>query len=526
MKSTTKQAKQSQRSLYPFVKIISLVLIAVIAVSCFGGCEKQVVSTVGNLVEDTTRQTNAPQSVTASNSITLGCSEEDSLNPFFMTTDLNHDLISLVYEPLFYIDDSFCAVNALAVGYEQKGTALTVRLDGTAMFSDGSKLSAADVVYSFNKAKESASYKNELSVVASAAAGSDSVTFTLTANYANAVDSLSFPIVKASTAENKDTTPIGTGLYKYNASGENVKLEYNSYCRTSEPSIKTITLTIIPASSTLIHTLELGEITAYFDDMSSGSYSRAGASSAKTNLTNLVFLGMNSSSYGLQSAAFRQAVYFSVNRQSIVKNSFKKYAVETYTPYHPQWHILEKSDYDTSKLALDYSKAKNLLQQAGFKGTTNLRLIVYSGNSFKVSAAREIKESLANVGINAVISELTWEQYKAALSSGEYDLYIGEIKLPLNMNMTSLFNGTVTGVSAADTTKNAYGEYEKGNISINAFSEAFLQNMPFAPICFRMGALIYDDGITPAADCDVGNVYKNIQEWNLAISAENASTVS
>lgn len=471
------------------------------------------VATQGNTVPD--RQQNSVP--VTSEALNVGCSREDSLNPFYMTTDLNSALVSLVFEPLFYVDDSFCAVNGLALSYEHKDKTLTVKLDTSAAFSDGVQFSSTDVVYSFSEAKKSANYVNELANITSAAAqGTDTVVFTLDSPYRFAADSLSFPIVKASSADTEKSVPLGTGLYSYNTSGENIKLNYNPYCRKPEPNIKTVNLIDVPQSSTLIHTLELGSIDAYFDDLSSGSYSRANAASSKTNLTNLVFLGMNSNSYALNSSAVRRAVYYSVNRQSVVKNSYKNYAAESFTPYHPEWHALAESDYDLTRLALDYSKAQSLMKSEGFSGPINMTLIVYSGNGFKLAAAKEIQSSLKNIGINVTVSELTWDNYTLALGSGDYDLYIGEIKLPLDMNMSSLFgqNSAVYGIEASDTTSSAYSEYLNGNISLSAFTDSFIQNMPFAPICFRLGVLVYSNDITPAADCDISNIYKNIYEWN------------
>lgn len=484
--------------------------------SIFSGCNDTVISTEADTSPDKTIQSNDTYQT-----LNVGYSKDDSLNPFFVSTDLNTDLTSLVFEPLFYIDDTFCAVNGLASSYEIKDNKLTVKINTASAFSDGVQISSTDAVYSFNMAKKSSVYKNELTYISSASAQStDTIVFTLSGNYRNAQDSLIFPIVKSGTADNSSSIPIGTGLYAYSANKDTVALNYNPYCKKPHPNITKIKLIHLDSSSTLIHTLELGNIDAFFDDLSSGSYSQANASVSKTNLSNLVFLGMNSSSYGLSSSAVRQAVYYSINRQSIVTNSFKKYAIESYTPYHPQWHIFTDSEYDTSQLTLDYSKAQNLMKNAGFTETINLKLIVYSGNNFKLSAADEIKENLSHIGINITISELSWDNYKSALMNGDYDFYIGEIKLPTNMDMTSLFSSSkvICGVSASDTTGTAYSEYIAGNISLNALTSSFLQNMPFAPICYRMGALIYSQNITPAADCDMGNAYKNIYEWNMSNS--------
>lgn len=515
MKSTTKQEKHFRLKPFLFHRLAALVALLLVSAIVFTGCDNEVVP-VGT---ETTQPANNHMPST-DNALNVGYSEEDSLNPFFMTTDINSDIVSLVFEPLFYLDDSFMARNGLAVSYTQNTTSLTVTLDTTAAFSDGVQFSSADVLYSFNMAKESSKYRNELSSFLSAAAtAADTIVFTLKESQRNAVDSLTFPVVKSSTAGDKDAAPVGTGLYSYNLSGERIKLEYNPYCRKPQPNIGIVNLMPITSASTLIHTLELGTIDAFFDDFSQGSYSQANAQTARTNLSNLVFLGMNCNSYGLNTAEVRQAVYFSINRQAIAKESFKNYAVASSVPYHPEWHVLSESETDISHLTLDYSSAKSLLKEAGVQGTVNYALIVYSGNNFKVAAAKEIQKSLKNVGINVTIRELTWDDYIFALQNNAYDLYIGEIKLPGNMDMTSLFskNSPVYGISAADTTDVAYAEFRNGNISIEAFMQSYLQNMPFAPICFRLGALFYSDSITPAADCDINNAYKNVYEWDKII---------
>ncbi|MCD7775405.1 MAG: ABC transporter substrate-binding protein [Clostridiales bacterium] len=496
------------------VRFSAVALSLTLMVLSLAGCGDTVIATEG-------LTSSAEKVVTAdiSQSVNIGYYEEDSFNPFFMKNDLNTDLISLVFEPLFDIDDSFYPVENLALSYETEGVTLTVTLDTSAAFSDGVQISSSDVVYSFNLAKTSSLYKSELSNVSSAAASAaDKVVFTFTAARENAAAALNFPIVKNATADSDTDIPVGTGLYGYSVSGDDKTLEYNVYCRSPEPSVKTVNLVSIPASSTLIHTLELGTIDAYFDDLSSGSNSLSNSSNTKTNLPNLVFIGINSSSYGLSSAAVRQALFCSVNRTSIVKNSFKNYAVESYTPYHPQWYVFTESGYDTSGFGLDYSSAGELMTAAGFTEELNYTLIVYAGNNFKVAAAEEIADCFENIGINLTISELTWSEYQTALINGDYDLYLGEIKVGAAMDLSALFGGSsvLYGVSSSDTTGTAYTEYANGNISLTAFTDSFMQNMPIIPLCFRMGTLVYSDRISPAADCDYLNVYKNIYEWSVS----------
>lgn len=512
MKSTTKPEKLFPLNKSLLLKITSLITVFALLICGFAGCDDTTVATEAGTHIDKNASIQ-----TSTKTFSFGYSEDDSLNPYFMSTDLNTDLISLIFEPLYYVDDSFSADNCLALSSSLSGNSLTVKLDTSAAFSDGVQFSSTDVVYSFNLAKNSSAYKNNLKYVQSAtASASNTVIFTLSGYYKTAEEALSFPIVKNLSADTGTSDPIGTGLYSISRDGGKTTLVYNPYCRKPQPNISKIELTALDTESTLVHTLELGTIDAYFDNLSSGNYSQANARTTKTNMSNLVFLGMNSASYGLSSAAVRKAIYHSVNRQAVVNNAYKNFAVESYTPFHPQWHMFAQADYDSSALALDYSKAQTLMRNAGFRDKLNYTLIVYSGNNFKTAAAKEIQANLEKIGINVVISELTWENYKAALADGNYDLYIGEIKLPSNMDMSALFSSgkAIYGVSPADTTNTAYSEFAAGNISINALTDSFMQNMPFVPICFRVGVLVYSKEITPAADCDYANVYKNIFEWS------------
>ena len=149
MKSTTKPVKQSARRLSLLFKVISLLLIAVIVTGIFSGCEDTVIATEAG----TGVNKNNHSYTTTGASISIGYSDGDSLNPYFTETDLNSDLASLIFEPLFYIDDSFSARPSLASSYEIKESTLLVTLDTKAAFSDGVQFSSADVVYSFSLAK-------------------------------------------------------------------------------------------------------------------------------------------------------------------------------------------------------------------------------------------------------------------------------------------------------------------------------------------------------------------------------------
>lgn len=499
-------------------RLTAALLVLALAAALFAGCGPRYRTVEGDTQSYQTSVT------VGTDTLRLPIDVEDTLNPFTSKTNANRALISLVYEPLFRTDDAFLARPAAAESYTTENKTMTVKLDMNAAFSDGTQISAQDVLYSFEKAKESAAYKNELThITAAKRADNTTVVFTLDGKFTNAADCLTFPIVKNGSAEKDESVPVGTGLFRYDRSDGRRSMTVNPYCRVSSVNISRIDLVQLGDDSTLLHTLELGQIDAYWDDLASGSFSQASTGSAKTNMPNLVYLGLNGSSAMMSSAYVRQAVYYAVNRRALASGAFKGCASPAVTPFHPEWHVLVDSGYDTGALSLDLSRSQELLDTAGVSGNIGLRLIVYTGNNFKVNAANAIAGDLRKLNLRVTVEELTWEDYTAAVTGGNYDLYIGETKLPADMDLAVPYQaGVFYGVNQTDTTLIAYEQLASGKIAMEAFMNAFLQNMPFVPLVYRMGALEYTSVITPAADADYNNCFKNIDQWKLTRPEDQA----
>ncbi|MBO4432217.1 MAG: hypothetical protein J5852_01665, partial [Clostridia bacterium] len=78
----------------------------------------------------------------------------DSFNPYTAATKYNRELAHLLYDPLIKCDNNFSPVYCLASDAVLDGTVCTVTLK-TAYFTDGSPVTADDVLYSYNLAKNS-----------------------------------------------------------------------------------------------------------------------------------------------------------------------------------------------------------------------------------------------------------------------------------------------------------------------------------------------------------------------------------
>lgn len=494
----------------PFTKITAVLCAALTCLSLVSCAESETKLYEKDDGNSQSAVYSASNNRTPTDSLRIGWSQSSSLNPFFVTANLNFDAICLMYQSLYKTDSAYIPFEQIAKSSVFKDSQnLTVELDSSINFSDSSPLTSSDVVYSFNQAKNSDIYSQQLKNIDSVTA---SGTYTLNIKL-NSADKfiknvLTFPIVKSGTASSKDSVPVGSGMYKYSDS----KLVYNTSYSGSKPSVGTVELYPVSESATLALALESGNIDCVFDDLSSGSYLKVAASNVGVNLNNLVYLGMNSSSSALSLTQVRQAVNFAVNRVDIISDCYSGFASNAYTVFNPKWSEYFNSGYDESENALNYDSASALLKSAGYP-QCNLTLIVNEDNTFRSLAADKIKESLANVNINVTVSKLTWSEYTQALSGGNYDLYLGEMKFSDNMDLSALFS--TYGVASSSPSASAYQQYRNSQITMKDFLNIFNADIPFAPICYRQGVFIYSRNISGLLDCTYGNIFKNIDEWSV-----------
>ena len=450
---------------------------------------------------------------TADQTIKLGYDSSTSLNPFYVTSNLNYYLLPLMYQSLYKVDSLYSPYEELATGAVIDGVTVTVTVRDDILFSDGTSLSATDVLYSFTLASDSDLYEENLENIISAEANGNTIIFTLENEDPYVLNILDFPIVKNGTASSSSDVPTGSGAYKI--SGDS--LVYNSYYNGSVPQIGTIELYAVQDSSTFSFLLENGSVDAVFDDLSTGAYSGSSSSSCTVTLNNLVFIGLNSSNSALSLPAVRRAISYAVNRTEIADNAFSGFAQEAYTPFNPSWIEYFNCDYDETELYLDYTTASSLLSSSGYS-VCYLTLIVNESSTFKVNAAESIAESLAEANIIVTIEELNTSEYAAALESGDYDMYIGEIKFPDNMDLSALFStsSVAYGISSSSESIEAYEQYEAGEISMEEFIEIFSADMPIVPLCYRYGVFLYSRSILTAVESTYDNVFSNITSWELS----------
>jgi len=159
-----------------------------------------------------------------------------------------------------------------------------------------------------------------------------------------------------------------------------------------------------------------------------------------------------------------------------------------------------------------------------------LTLAVNSDNELRVRIANEVAEQLNAVGFVCTVTPLTFSAYSSAVSSGGYNLYIGELKMPDNFSLSYLLKSGQRsyGITASEPLMTALsGFYQSGDPT--TFLTVFNEELPFLPLCFRSGLAGFSAGFTVPEETTFGFAYSDIEQTTrtakVAVSDETSSGV-
>lgn len=444
----------------------------------------------------------------------------DSTDPYACKSDVNSILNSLIYEGLFKISADRNIKKALAEKYTFQDKVITVNLKST-KFSDGSSLTADDVVHSFNRAKQSQRYKSDLSPISSAQKkGSSVVRFTLEGDDVYALNLLTFPIIS------QKNNYIGTGRYMIDKSKDTHYLVYNKNFEGAKPNIEKIELCECHDYANAVSLLNSGKIDYLFDTLENGNIRSATGKSQAGKMNNLIFMGLNAKKGVLKNSYFRLGIANAVNQKKIAGDAFKGYAFETSTPFDAQWSdmgsvvatpVLSDSAEAKSaflKAGLEYDKMGVNLLKDGKQVTLNL--IVNSANNMKIEAAEMIKTQLINFGISVEIQKMPLDEYNIAIENGNFDMYIGEVKIPNDFNLECFFTsggGADFGINSPSL-KKIYRSFRAGNSSLQDFVSAFCAQNPFVPLAYKGADVCASASLEGNIKATENNIYGGIEEWS------------
>ena len=490
-------------------KAVAILCVIAIITALFTGCKSNVPEQKHELVLQTTAKVTED-----TDNFKISYSQSDSLNPFEADTLNNQTANDLVYEPLFRIDESFEAVPEIASSYTYEDShTLSITIVSGLKFSDGSPLTASNVVSSFHEAQTSPRWKNSLKPIYSASVVSDTVVkFKL--SYANpyAHQLLTFYVAKNSS---KSKYPLGSGRYKFLEENGKVYVEQNKeYKENFNPRFTKIQLVNVPSAESINNAMNIGNISYAYRDASNDTVARLKCNKKQVNLNNMVFLGLRNSMGITSNADIRRAISLAVDRGTLAKSAYQGYARPATSLYNP----MSKIGGETKIFAdsADTAAAKQAIAKSGYKSSQLTLKIVVNENESRVAIAKLVAQQLEDVGFKVTVKVYSQKIFKQALKYSNYDIYVAETKIPNDMRLSSFFDKsgkTHYGMSTESETAKLYREYLNNGGELGKFILSFSNEIPFVPIVYRKGVICYSKAMHGDMQGYYSNFFANIEDW-------------
>ena len=232
------------------------------------------------------------------------------------------------------------------------------------------------------------------------------------------------------------------------------------------------------------------------------------------NATQLLYLGFNTRQGLCRDPEVRRGIARAIDRDYISDTILARHAISSALPVHPD------SPWYDQALAGELSYAPASLEGLGLEGRP-LTLAVNIENTAKSAAATYIAQQLERAGLVVSVERLPWADYLDALSRGRFDLYLGEVYLTPDFDLTPLV-GTGGGLNYGGWSSGATESYLSAfrasqgtgrQAAASALYRHLCQQVPIAPICFRSGTVLTQYGRVEGLSPVYGNLFSGLENW-------------
>ena len=474
--------------------------------------------------------------------ITLGIASFDNINPIISNNKNIQDISRLIYEPLFTISSDYKLESCLAEEVaKQNATTYIVKLKDNVRWADGEKFLAEDVRFTVNKLKEIGSiYSSNVQHITSIDIVDD---YTININLDQEVPffeyNLTFPIMSYQYYLDKEfnstIVPVGTGMYKVSdVQSSYITLVQNSnWWNTSvKPTLTKITINIYSTIGEMYNSFKSGNIDLISTQNSNiqDYIGTIGYAAKELKGREHDFIAFNTQSNFLSRTEVRRAISYSIDKTNIVSSIFNnRYYTSSFPLDYGNW-IYQEQDSSTG---YNPDQAKQVLQEAGWtykskfwQKTENrktirlsLNLVVKASDSTRVAVAQNIKQQLANQGIEMNIIQANDEQYTNYLNNKNYDMILCSINLSLSPDLTTFFGSNNLANYANDEVNNIMNEV-KNTTDENVLRERYKRlgeiyknEVPYLSLYNNKFTVAYSTSLVGDVAPTWYDVFNNIENW-------------
>ena len=496
-------------------RAISGLLILALCAGVLAGCKNDTadvyVPTGDALVMDDGQLAGAPEKTPSDQDLTLVYYPDVTLNPIACTDITNRVLFSLLYQSLFVVDRGYNVAPMLCGSYRISDDMqrYTFYLDPSATYSDGSRVTAGDVVASLEAARLSTYYSGRFTRIKEITLTEDGgIQIRTNTPMENLPILLDIPIIKESQLDS--LRPVGSGPYYMDESGEKLVLRKRTdwWC-SAEMTVTAEAIALAKAEDNpqIRDEFEFGELDLVCANPASDRYTdyRCDYELWDSETGTFLYLGCNIAGAIFSNEQVRAALTYAIDRETIAAENYRGFARVASLPASPA------SPYYSEVLASKYTydggvKLRQAVVEAGMNGKS-LTLLVNADDTMRTRIARSIGHALEEAGFKVTVKDVSGNTYRYALRNYEFDLYLGQTRLSANMDLTPFFSskGAVNYGALADAGLYALCAESMANIG-NYYSlhQAVMNDGRLCPILFSSYAVYATRGLltdlTPARD--------------------------
>ncbi len=453
----------------------------------------------------------------------------DTLNPISTKSQSVKELMSLVYSPLFTFNEKLeyepCLANSVVSLAD--GNSVKIELKPNLYWHSGVPFTADDVIYTINEIKRSdAFYKGSLNAIKSAYINEyNELIIELSYSVMNIEGLLSFPIIRNGTKNEIETNPDGLGIYKFaEKSATEILLEKNS----NDNAIPAVRVSIMRNSAACLNAFESGELDLITSATLNLDETTPAGEFSKHLYTgnNLTFLGFNISKEKYNSPYIRIAISNLIDRKELVDKGLFGMGKETKLPINPVSSLYSETDileYDIegSIIAAGYTKSGN--NYVDINGEElSVQILVCEEDARKVDTANLIAAELNTAGISASVIPADYDSFMRMVNSKEFDAFIGEVKMPYNLDPGFLTeNGNFFGYSNPELDNLLSLMRESHNYNdlkekITQYERIFKNEQPFVPLFYRSEGVIYKKTVSGISEPNFYSSLRGIEKTYLS----------
>lgn len=470
----------------------------------------------------------------------------DTMNPIVSNNRNVQEISKIIYEPLVTLNESYkmeyCLAEEIAKSDELN---YVIKLRKGVLWHDGTEFTADDVIFTVDRILKdgiNTIYANNLRGLVQIEKIDN---YTIKMTLSNPVDffeyNLTFPILSHKYYEGQDfvnteknSAPVGTGIFKIaNVDSNMIKLGQNdTYWNTSrKPMSKEIAIHLYNSAGELYNAFKNGEIDIV--DVKIANVEKyigsIGYKKVEYKARDYDFLAINTQNELLSDSAVRKALSKIIDRNNIVASCLGGgYVASNFSLDMGNWLYTKDLSVQTNP-----EEASQILAQAGWDYKSNkwrkkvdgktleltFSIAVNGNNAARVAVAENIKNQLANVGIDVFVKQLNGESYASALENKNYDIILTGIQCSYSPSLKTFFGEgnlanysneemkEIMNVISNTSDENAFYE------NYNKIYNKYLEEVPYIGLYRNTNTVIYNQSLVGNIKANDFNLYYNIEKW-------------